>query len=182
MAQVARGSTAAMTHIVTATRHVLLRRAQLLLFDRARAVEVVQDTYVAIWRSRHTYDPARPAWPWISRVLRSKCNSHWRRVLRNRSREEPIRPELDYGDCCPVLPSPYTDTVNAELCRIAWELLDELSPGIRDVLLLSLFRDLSDTQVADILEIPIGTVKSRKKRGLAHLRKRMNDHNEENSI
>jgi RNA polymerase sigma-70 factor (ECF subfamily) len=170
-----------MTDIVCATRHLLLHRAELLLFDRARAVEVVQDTYVAIWGSRHTYDPARPAWPWISRVLRSKCNSHWRKVLRNRSREEPIEPELDYSGYCPSPRPPDTHAADLELCRIARGLLDELSPGVRDVILLSLFRGLRDPQVADILEIPIGTVKSRKNRGLSHLRKRMSEHNEENS-
>lgn len=179
MRQVAGGSESAMADLMAQARYPLQRRAELLMFDRARAAEVVQSTFVAVWRGRQTYDSSRPAWPWLLRILRSKCDSHWRSLLRRRGREETLDPRLEYAGYVPTGADPATRAEHKQLCQVARELLVELSPGIRDVVLLTVFRDLSDSEVVDILGIPLGTVKSRKSRGLSHIRKRMNEKNRE---
>jgi RNA polymerase sigma-70 factor, ECF subfamily len=180
MRQVASGSERAMADLMSVTRHPLRCQARMLVFDRSKAAEVVQDTFVAVWCGRHTYDPSKAAWPWIKQILRSKCNSYWRMALRNRAREEPIDPQLDYEGYVSCVPNPARQAENTQQCRIAFRVLGELSPGIRDVVLLSLFRDLSDLEIADVLGIPLGTAKSRKNRGLSHIRRCMKAHDKEN--
>ena len=107
--------------------------------------------------------------------------SRERKRARRRQREEPIDPQLDYaGYVAAPIVDPASAAADRQLCRAARALLPELAPGIRDVVLLSLFRELSDQEVADTLAIPLGTVKSRKSRGLSHLRSRLDNVNERN--
>jgi RNA polymerase sigma-70 factor (ECF subfamily) len=131
------------------------------LGDRMRAEDAVQETFAAVWRSARTYRPERGAGaPWLYAVARNAI------VDRSRSRAEPP------GEA-PELPStePGPDE-RAEAAYTSWRVhraLEELPMSERDVIELAYYGGLSQSEVADFLGIPLGTVKTRTRAGLGRL-------------
>ena len=131
------------------------------LGDRMNAEDAVQETFAAIWRSARTYKPERGAGaPWLYAVARNAI------VDRSRGRGEAPGegPELASDE-----PSP---AERAETSYTAWRVhraLESLGPNEREVIELAYYGGLSQSEVADYLNIPLGTVKTRTRAGLAHL-------------
>jgi RNA polymerase sigma-70 factor (ECF subfamily) len=131
------------------------------LGDRMRAEDAVQDTFAAVWRSARTYRPELgPGAPWLYAVARNAI------VDRARNRSEP--------------PGELPDTASAELgpeerteaAYVSWRVhraLEELPRSERDVIELAYWGGLSQSEVADFLNIPLGTVKTRTRSGLGRL-------------
>src|SRR5881392_1063070 len=131
------------------------------LGERMRAEDAVQETFASIWRSARTYKPERgPGAPWLYAVARNAI------VDRSRGRSEPPGegPELPSDE-----PSP---AERAETSYTAWRVhraLETLGPNEREVIELAYYGGLSQSEVADYLNIPLGTVKTRTRSGLGHL-------------
>jgi len=131
------------------------------LGDRGRAEEAVQETFASIWRSASTYKPERgPGAPWLYGVARNAI------VDRSRARYEPPAE-------APEEPSPEAGPEeSAELAWASWRVhraLEALPDREREVIRLAYWSDLSQSQVADKLGIPLGTVKTRTRSALTHL-------------
>ena len=147
----------------------LLRSAQSSLYGfvcrivgRSDADDVVQDVLVAIARNVVWLVEPRLFRPWAFRIASRASFSHLRRV-RRRGVEETADTVLD------SLPAPESPPDNERMA----ELLDGdvLSPASRAVLVLHFQEDLQLDEVAAVLEIPLGTVKSRLAYGLKTLRR-----------
>ena len=131
------------------------------LGDRMRAEDAVQETFAAVWRSARTYRPERGAGaPWLYAVARNAI------VDRSRNRSEPPAEAPD------VQSSEPTPAERADASYVAWRVhraLEELSPKERDVIELAYYGELSQSEIADFLDIPLGTVKTRTRAGLGRL-------------
>jgi RNA polymerase sigma-70 factor, ECF subfamily len=131
------------------------------LGDRMRAEDAVQETFAAVWRSARTYKPERGAGaPWLYAVARNAI------VDRSRSRTEPAG---DTPDAPAPEPGPEERT---EASYVSWRVhraLEELPQNERDVIELAYYGSLSQSEVADFLGIPLGTVKTRTRAGLGRL-------------
>jgi RNA polymerase sigma-70 factor (ECF subfamily) len=131
------------------------------LGDRGRAEDAVQETFASIWRAAGTYRPERgPGAPWLYAVARNAI------VDRGRARVEPAveTPEEASAEAGPL--------ERAESSWTAWRLhraLEELNPNERSVIELAYWSGLSQSEVADYLGIPLGTVKTRTRAALARL-------------
>lgn len=131
------------------------------LRDRQRAEDAVQETFAAVWRSAASYRPERgPAAPWLYAVARNAI------VDRLRSRVEPASevPEMISAEPGPA------DT--AEASFVSWRVhraLEELPEREREVLELAYWSQLSQSEVAGYLNIPLGTVKTRTRSALSRL-------------
>jgi RNA polymerase sigma-70 factor (ECF subfamily) len=131
------------------------------LRDRQRAEDAVQETFTAVWRTAHSYKPERgAAAPWLYAVARNAI------VDRLRARNEPPSdiPETPSGE-----PGPPD---RAESSFVAWRVhraLEELPEKEREVLELAYWSELSQSEVADYLHIPLGTVKTRTRSALTRL-------------
>jgi RNA polymerase sigma-70 factor, ECF subfamily len=131
------------------------------LGDRMRAEDAVQETFAAIWRSARTYKPDRGAGaPWLYAVARNAI------VDRSRSRN-------DVPDEIPDSPSPdLGPDEHAEASYVSWRVhraLEDLPENEREVIELAYYGNLSQSEVADFLNIPLGTVKTRTRSGLSRL-------------
>ena len=131
------------------------------LGDRMRAEDAVQETFAALWRSARTYRPERgPGAPWLYGVARNAI------VDRSRARNEPPaeapdEPSLEAGP-----------DERAEGSWVQWRVhraLETLPEREREVIALAYWSDLSQSEVAEQLGIPLGTVKTRTRAALAHL-------------
>ena len=131
------------------------------LVPPADTEDVLQLTFTDVWRSRERYDPGRPLVAWVLGIARLRALD----LLRTRRAvaglddvPEPVGPVLD-DDLADRF-------ARADLVRRA---LEELPREQRQVLLLAYFDDLTQTQIADWLDVPLGTVKARSSRGLRRL-------------
>lgn len=131
------------------------------LGDRGRAEDAVQETFASVWRSASTYKPERgPGAPWLYGVARNAI------VDRSRHRSEPPGegPELPSDEPTPA--------ERAEASYTSWRVhraLESLGQNEREVIELAYYGGLSQSEVADFLNIPLGTVKTRTRAGLGHL-------------
>jgi RNA polymerase sigma-70 factor (ECF subfamily) len=131
------------------------------LGDRGRAEDAVQETFASVWRSARTYRPERgPGAPWLYAVARNAI------VDRSRARTETAAdaPEDPAPD-----PGP---PERAEQSWVAWRVhraLEELPEREREVIALAYWSGLTQSQVAEFLGIPLGTVKTRTRAALQHL-------------
>jgi RNA polymerase sigma-70 factor (ECF subfamily) len=131
------------------------------LRDRQRAEDAVQETFAAVWRSAKSYRPERgPAAPWLYTVARNAI------VDRQRAKtEQPAEiPDAASGELGPA--------ERAEASFVAWRIhraLEDLPEKEREVLELAYWSELSQSEVAEYLHIPLGTVKTRTRSALARL-------------
>src|ERR671937_1123823 len=131
------------------------------LGDRMRAEDAVQETFAAIWRSARTYRPERgPGAPWLYAVARNAIVDRTR--TRSEATAEPTETaSLDLGP-----------DERAEAAYVSWRVhraLEDLPSNERDVVELAYYGGLSQSEVADFLGIPLGTVKTRTRAALGRL-------------
>lgn len=131
------------------------------LGDRGRAEDAVQETFASIWRSAGSYRPERGLGaPWLYAVARNAI------VDRARARTETPAdiPEEAAQEAGPA--------ERAEQGWVSWRVhsaLEELPEREREVVALAYWSGLSQSEVAEFLGIPLGTVKTRTRAALMHL-------------
>ena len=132
------------------------------LGDRGHAEDAVQEAFAAIWRSASTYRPERgAAGGWLYTVAR---NAIVDRLRRNGPAADAELPDLASAEPGPAQ--------RAEDSEVAWRVhraLEELQPRERQVIELAYWSGMSQSEVAEYLGIPLGTVKTRTRTGLARL-------------
>lgn len=132
-----------------------------MLGDRGRAEDAVQEAFTSVWRSASNYRAERgPAAPWLYAVARNAI------VDRARARRDPVAevPDTPSGELGPP--------ERAEAAFVSWRVhraLEELPEAEREALELAYWGGLSQSEVAGYLGIPLGTVKTRTRSGLARL-------------
>lgn len=131
------------------------------LRDRQRAEDAVQETFAAVWRSAASYRPERgPAAPWLYAIARNAIVDRFRTQVDTTGEV----PEIVSGDPGPA------DA--AETSFVSWRVhraLETLPPREREVVELAYWSGLSQSEVAEYLHIPLGTVKTRTRSALARL-------------
>ena len=131
------------------------------LGDRGRAEDATQETFTSVWRSAGSYKPERgPGAPWLYAVARNAI------VDRTRARSEPPAEAPDAPSTDPGPPE------EAERSWLAWRVhraMQELPEHERPLLELAYWSGLSQSEIADFLNIPLGTVKTRTRSALGRL-------------
>jgi RNA polymerase sigma-70 factor (ECF subfamily) len=157
------GDHAAFSLLVEAAAPRLYGAAKLILRDPDRAQDAVQDALVLAWRHvRALRDPQ--AWDaWLYRLTIRACT----RLAQTNRRRDLVELAV-VSDRQPAIPSDFSADVD-ERDRLGRE-LGRLPIDQRTVMVLHFHLDLPLTAVAEILDIPVGTAKSRLHRGLATLR------------
>jgi RNA polymerase sigma-70 factor (ECF subfamily) len=131
------------------------------LGDRGRAEDAVQETFASVWRAARSYRPERgPGAPWLYAVARNAIVDNGRM-----RREPPVAGVDEKAD-------EDTPADRAESGWVAWRVhraLVELPENERVVIELAYWGGRSQSEVADLLGIPLGTVKTRTRTGLMRL-------------
>ncbi|HEX6491298.1 MAG TPA: sigma-70 family RNA polymerase sigma factor [Gaiellaceae bacterium] len=131
------------------------------LGDRGRAEDATQETFTSVWRSARSYRPERgPGAPWLYAVARNAI------VDRTRVRSEPPveAPDEPSNEAGP--------SEEAERSWLAWRVhtsLQSLPEHERSLLELAYWGGLSQSEIAEFLDIPLGTVKTRTRSALGRL-------------
>jgi RNA polymerase sigma-70 factor (ECF subfamily) len=129
---------------------------------RDDAEDVLQQVFLEVWRSRARYDPARPLEPWIVNIAHKRAIDHLRRRSRHDGTQIVSLTEPDRAA---------TDRFVDEFAeaQVVTRALGELSVEQRETLVLAYFNDLTQSQIAGRMNVPLGTVKARSQRGLRRL-------------
>jgi len=132
------------------------------LGDRGHAEDAVQEAFAAIWRSASTYRPERgAAGGWLYTVAR---NAIVDRLRRNGPAADAELPELASHE-----PGPAQQAEDSDVAFRVHRALEELQPREREVIELAYWSGMSQSEVAEYLHLPLGTVKTRTRSGLARL-------------
>ena len=127
------------------------RLARAILMDDSEAEDAIQDACLAAWHRRGSLRDRSRFDAWFDRILINRCRDQLR--MRQRQRVRTIALEgLARG---PVAPDVNRDDLGLD------EAVDALDPDHRIVVLLRFWQDLPLDGIADRLDIPLGTVKSR---------------------
>lgn len=180
-----KGDLATFRTLIERYHEELIRFLVRLLGDRQAAEDVFQDTFLQIHQSAGTFDASRRFRPWLFTIAANKGRDY----LRKKGR----RPQLDlsapiggdragegdggamYVDLMEIdVPAPDAGMDSRERDALVQQALEGLPPALREILVLAYFQRLSYVQIADDLEIPLGTVKSRLHAAVAAFAKRWN--------
>jgi RNA polymerase sigma-70 factor (ECF subfamily) len=131
------------------------RAARLVTGDAAAAEDIAQEAFLAAVRNLDRFDRRRPFAPWLHRIVVNRAID-WTRARK-------LRAEVELGD---HLPAPAAaDPGGDALARIA-----ELPPDHRAVVVLRYVLEYTPGEIADLLDLPRGTVNSRLRRGLDRMK------------
>jgi RNA polymerase sigma-70 factor (ECF subfamily) len=167
----ARGEHGALVELYDRHGRLLYSLALRVLRDQGDAEDVVQDVFSQAWRQASRYEPSRgPVVAWLMNLARSRA------IDRLRSRR--ARPETGADDAevarMPDLAPPIDDQLalsdQAERIRAAVEQLSLLQ---RVAIELAFYEGLTHVEIAERLELPLGTVKTRIRQGLSKLKERL---------
>lgn len=160
----AAGEDSALSALAERRERDLLGLARGLLGGRRDlAEEVVQDVWMRVVRSANTWDGRASVRTWLYRITVNRCRDVGRIEHRHEAKARAARETARAAEA--LMPPP--DSEGGALLRDAVASLDDAR---REVVLLCYHADLTHAQVADILEIPVGTVKSRLHAALSSLR------------
>lgn len=136
-----------------------LRLAVGMLGSVDEARDAVQAAFIKAWESLHRFDITRPFGPWFFQILRNQC----RDVIRSRQSRERHEVRDEQIDVRPAGSSsdPARLHERSEASLILWRALDEIADEHREILVLKELQGFRYSEIADILDIPEGTVASR---------------------
>lgn len=142
------------------------------------AEDLTQETFVRMFRAIDRYDPARPLGAWLYTIATRLCIDH---IRRRRVRPVSMFQEDDEGDVRIIEAEdpglkPDEAFVHGDEERRATQLIDSLPPHYRIVVILRHQKDLSYEEIAEALNLPLGTVKARIHRARALLKDRLEGH------
>jgi RNA polymerase sigma factor (sigma-70 family) len=141
--------------------------------DRPTAEEIVQDVFVTVWRKADVFDPARGTFrAWVLRIAHLRVINE----LRRRGRRLLVEPDpegLRLAGAPEPGPGPPEEAWRAHRREIVRKAVATLPPPQRQALSLAFLDDLTHEQIADFLNLPLGTAKSRVRAGLQRLRDRL---------
>lgn len=137
--------------------------------NRTVAEDAFQETFLQVHISADSFDPDRRFKPWLFTIAANKARDLMRKKARRPAAplDAPVGgPGGDDGqrfsDLLQAdLPMPDTDLEGAELAERVQGMVAQLPEHLREILLLAYFEQFSYQEIADVLQIPLGTVKSR---------------------
>ncbi|HKD77011.1 MAG TPA: sigma-70 family RNA polymerase sigma factor [Ktedonobacterales bacterium] len=165
------GDPAAFRELIELHAQAVWRVVHILIPDKTLAEDAVQETWLDIWRGLPQFDVSRPFRPWLLTIAANRCRKSLRR------RALPIialdSPEaLNLADEQDVA----ADLVRRETSAELTALLAALPQEQRRLLQLRYYAALDLPEIALVLNVPLGTVKSRLHRAIQVVRTRLEEH------
>lgn len=149
---------------------VLFATAYRVLNNQEAAEDVLQDVFVQIWEKAPLYDPARgKPLTWAVTLTRNKAIDRLRNVQRRHRLQDDVEKEAasfeQFDDRSSL--DAVEGVERAQMIRAA---IEQLSTEQRQAIELAFFSGLTQTEIADRLSEPLGTIKARVRRGMMKLR------------
>ncbi len=147
--------------------------------DPHRAEDLTQEVFSKLFTRRHAYEPARKFSTWLWRVALNHCYNDLRRPQhRYETRLSPLPGEDDasFDDFAGDRPSPQEAAVAVETADAVRRAVAELPEHYRSIVLLRHYEGLKFREIAEVLDLPEGTVKTRMTEALSELARILRRH------
>ena len=155
-------------------QRLVFKTAYLMSGNKEEAEDILQEVFISVWKSRHSFDPVKgKLTTWVHRITANQCVDRHRKkqsaFLSLEKAEEdglhlPERGSSESAEDSLISKWEYERLVNA---------MNSLDIKHRPVLVLRYFDDLSYSEIAQVLDISLGTVKSRINHALKFLREQL---------
>ncbi len=163
----ARGDQDAFARLFDLTHGKLYALCMKILRRPDRAEDALQGAYLRIWRWAHRYDPGKGSgFAWIVTITRNVALT----LAIRGGREVPSSPELDAREIVSSEPDPLEQAMRRQETQALAACLQRLPETQRRAITLAYFEGLSHRELADRLQVPLGTAKSAIRRGMIRLR------------
>ena len=157
VSQLQEGSLEALGLLYDRHQQMVYRTALAITGDREAANDLLQDVFLRLYRFADRIDRQRPLEPWLYRIT---ANLSYTWVKRSHRWLQPLE-DLAEWLASPVKNSPYEQMEKKDEWEQVQQAVSTLPLAQRVVVVLYYLNDLSLQEVADILDVPLGTVKSR---------------------
>jgi RNA polymerase sigma-70 factor (ECF subfamily) len=141
------------------------------LRDTEEAGDMTQDVFIKVYERLESFDAADRFLPWLIRVTRNACIDRLRRI-KARPPASDLRvedgPQIEAGG-----PSPEETTERESRRRLLYRAMEQMSENAREIILLKEIQGLKVEEIARILTLPVGTIKSRASRARLELATRV---------
>lgn len=163
------GDRGAFDKLLEAVQEPLYRYVSRLVGDPALAEDILQEVFISIYRKLRWLREPELFRPWAYRIASREA---FKRLKRERRWSEQVREEA----VLEAIPTPASETeYEPELIEQLPRLIARVSPASRAVLILHYFHEMPLSEIADVLGIALGTVKSRLAYGLDSLRRAISE-------
>ena len=148
-----------------------------MLSDREEALDISQDVFLSAYRKLDTFRGDSSLSTWLLRIAANRCLNRIRQKKAIAAREtqwptiEDNEGEMEFQPVAPEERRPDKVAENLELGAVLTEALGRLNPSVRWMVLLSDVEGFSHEEIAELAEVPVGTVKSRLHRARMTLRR-----------
>jgi RNA polymerase sigma-70 factor (ECF subfamily) len=170
LARVAKRERAAFEQLYSRYANILYATAMKFLKEDADAQDVVQDVFIQIWDKAKLYDPAKgKPLTWALTLTRNRSIDRIRAIQRRTRLRDDFGKETVVDESAGMREA-LSEVDAGEKSQILREAVGRLSPEQRKVIELAFFRGFTQSEIADRLGEPLGTVKARARRGLMKLK------------
>ena len=170
LARVAKRERAAFEQLYDRYANILYATAMKFLKEDADAQDVVQDVFIQIWDKAKLYDPAKgKPLTWALTLTRNRSIDRIRAIQRRTRLRDDFEKETVADESAGIREA-LSGVDASEKSQILRDAVGRLSPEQRKVIELAFFGGLTQSEVADRLGEPLGTVKARARRGLMKLK------------
>ena len=172
------GVESAYEELIERYEHPVYSMVYRLLGNQTDACDVVQEVFLKVFRGVNSFREQSSLRTWVYRIAVNEAHNHRRWFARHCRREVPLEKEgLDHEQAIEFAydpgPSPYDQALDTETRQLVERALTRINPLFRTAVVLRDIQNLSYEEIADILQISLGTVKSRIVRGREALRREL---------
>jgi RNA polymerase sigma-70 factor, ECF subfamily len=172
------GSEGAYETLLSRFQQPVYNLALRLLSDPSDAADVVQEVFLKVFRNVGHFRGQSSLKTWIYRITVNEAHNQRRWFFRHRQREVGLEEEPEEArSMAQVLPdgspSPFDYVFDRERQSLIEDALSKINPSFREVVVLRDIADLSYDEIAEVLQLSLGTVKSRILRGRESLRQEL---------
>jgi RNA polymerase sigma-70 factor (ECF subfamily) len=141
------------------------------------AQDLTQEVFIKMYRTLKSYDVERGAFmTWVTTITRNLLVDHFRKTKQDRMTDSLDGAASEHEDAMPLseripdrAPTPDTRAQSQQVGEVVQRALTKLSPDLREAVILRDLHDMDYKDIATVLKVPEGTVKSRINRGRAEL-------------
>lgn len=177
LAKLARkGDQRAFAEIVGLYKDKIFHLAYRMLNNRHEAEDIVQETFLRVYKSLDRYDENQKFSTWIYRIGTNLCIDRLRKRKPSYSLDADMN-DQEGMDGYSMIPSddrtPESEMLLSETQRIIHQAIETLPAKYKTIMILRYIQDMSLQEISDVLNLPVTTIKTRVHRGREYLRKKL---------
>jgi RNA polymerase sigma-70 factor, ECF subfamily len=155
------GDVAAFEDLVNAYKQKAYYVALGFVGNHEDALDLSQDAFVKAFKAIKTFDLNSPFFPWFYKIIKNHCLNYIKKNQRVRNDSLEEMEEETFVQFEDDKPTPRDQYEESETRLQLWRAIDRLKPDFREIIIMKHFHNLSYKEIAEALNIPIGTVMSR---------------------